>query len=164
MSDITIRKNAPLQPQAIAREADPYRIMRDLLRWEPLGELSGLWPEARAAVFAPAFEVKETVDSYVFRADVPGVLEQDLSVTMTGNRLSISGGRREEAEQQSDTYYASERAYGSFNRSYTLPDGADGEHVHADLKNGVLSVVVPKKPGVQAKRIAVKTGEKGLKA
>ena len=79
----------------------------------------------------------------------------DLEIALTGNRLTISGKREQEKHEQGDTYYASERSYGSFSRAFTLPDGTDGENVKAELKNGVLEVVVPKKPEVQPRKITI---------
>jgi HSP20 family protein len=70
--------------------------------------------------FVPDFEVKETKEGFVFKADVPGIKEKDLEITMTGNRLTISGKREAEMEERSDTYYACERSYGSFTRAFTL--------------------------------------------
>src|SRR5262249_47223344 len=112
----------------------------------------------------PSFEVKETKDSYLFKADLPGVKEEELDISLTGNRLTVSGQRQEEKKDEGETYYAYERRYGTFSRAFTLPDGVDAEHVQAGLKDGVLTVVVPKKPEVQPKRIQVKAAAKGEKA
>ena len=158
MADITVRKsngNAPQAPAQITRELNPFRAMREMLRWDPFQEMAPMWPAELPGEFSPAFEVKENQESYLFKADVPGVKESDIEVTLTGNRITISGQRNEEKEEKTDTYYSCERKYGSFSRSYTLPDGADLEHVHADLKTGVLTVAVPKLPQVQPKKIAV---------
>jgi|CXWL01.1.fsa_nt_gi HSP20 family protein len=166
MSDITVRRNNGNQPSALSRETDPFRMVRDLFRWDPFKEMAPAWPtqEWQGAAFAPAFEVKETKDTYLFKADVPGLKEADVDVTITGNRLNVSGKREEEKEERGDTYYACERSYGSFSRSFTLPEGADLEHIHADMKAGVLTLAVPKKPTVQAKKIAVSSGEKSPKS
>src|SRR5262245_43358340 len=80
------------------------------------------------------------------KADVPGVKESDLDVTLTGNRLTISGKREAERKEQTETYYAYERSYGDFTRAFTLPDGIDTNSVVADLKDGVLTVSVRKTP------------------
>jgi HSP20 family protein len=80
---------------------------------------------------------------------------------MTGNRLTISGKREAEVEERTDTYYACERSYGSFTRAFTLPEGTDGgDRIRADLKEGVLTLLLPKKPELQPKRIEVKVAEK----
>ena len=134
---------------------DPFEIMQDVMRWEPLRELYRAGAEAG---FLPTFDVKETKDAYVFKADLPGVRNEDMDISLTGNRLTISGERNEEKEEKGETYYSCERKYGSFSRSYTLPEGADGEHIHAELNAGVLTVGVPKLPAIQAKKITVKSG------
>jgi HSP20 family protein len=89
--------------------------MRDLLRWDPFAELG---PSA-AGAFVPAFDVKETKDAYMFTADLPGVKESDLELSLTGNRLTISGKRDEEKKAQDERWYAYERSYGSFSRTFT---------------------------------------------
>jgi HSP20 family protein len=121
---------------------------------------------APEAAFVPAFDVKETKDSFIFKADMPGVDEKDLEITITGDRLLVSGKRESEKQEGNERFFTYERSFGSFSRAFTLPEGVDSEHVQADLKNGVLSLVLPKKPEVQPKRIAVGTGEKkeGAKA
>ena len=134
---------------------DPVRLMRDMLRWDPFREIEAVLSPADVRGFAPTFEVTETKDAYLFRADLPGVKERDLEISLTGTRLAISGHREQESREQSDTLYASERAYGSFTRAFTLPEGVDGDNVTADLKSGVLTLTVPKKPEVQPKKIAI---------
>jgi HSP20 family protein len=85
-----------------------------------------------------------------------------------GNRLSVSGKREPEQVAESDTFYASERSYGSFTRTFTLPEGANLDQVRADLKDGVLTLQVPKNAEVQPRRAPIKSakngGEKQLKA
>jgi HSP20 family protein len=142
----------------VARRAeagfDPFRIM-DALFGEPFGTLD-TFNGARG--FAPTFEVKETKDAYVFKADLPGIPEKDVDIQMTGNVLTVSGERRQENVQEGERYFAIERGYGRFTRSFSLPDGTDAENVSAELKEGVLTVRVPKRPEVQAKKIAIGGG------
>ena len=152
-----IRRNQNQEPAVTAGAWDPFRLMRDMLRWDPYRELDPVFGAGERA-FAPTFEVKETKDAYVFRADLPGVKDSDLEISLTGNRLSISGRREQERHEQGDTFYASERAYGSFTRAFTLPEGIDGDNVNADLKNGVLTLSVPKKPEVQPRKVTINTG------
>jgi HSP20 family protein len=141
---------------------DPFRMMQELMRWEPLGELAGTEP----AAFLVPFEVKETGDAYVFKADLPGIKEEDLDISLTGSRLTISGKRESEERRDDERYFAYERTYGTFSRSFTLPEGIDTEHVQAELKHGVLTLALPKKPEVQPKRISVRpaSGKKEEKA
>ena len=161
MSEISVqRRNGGEAPAPSARrELEPFRLMRDLLRWDPFQEIRPIW-SGDVTAFSPAFDVKETKDSFVFKADLPGIKEQDLEVTATGSRLTISGKREAEKEEKDDTYYAYERSYGSFSRSFTLPEHADTAHVKAELKSGELTVVVPKSPAAVAKRIPVASGDK----
>jgi HSP20 family protein len=154
-NDVTIQKQTGPSTPALARSTwDPFQSMRELFRWDPF-QLGALSPFQPSSSFAPEFDVKETKESFVFRADLPGVAEKDLQVQLSGNRLSVSGKRESEKTEQNDTYYASERSYGSFTRSFTLPEGIDADKAHADLKNGVLSIAIPKRPEAQPRKINV---------
>ncbi len=136
-----------------SRTVDPFRMMRDLMRWDPFAEMA---PAAGGAAFVPSFDVKETKDAYVFTADLPGVKEGDLDVSLTGSRLTISGKREEENREEEERWFAYERSYGSFSRTFTLPEGVDADHVQAELKDGVLRVSIPKKPELKPRRIELK--------
>lgn len=159
MGTIAVQKDAgprvPASARPLAREWDPFRAMRELLRWEPFAEMAPSFRSLEGAAFAPDFEVKETKDAFVFTADVPGVKEGDLDIRLTENRLSISGSRESEKTEKGDQFYATERSYGSFTRSFTLPEGVQADKIGADLKGGVLTLVVPKKPEAQPKKIDV---------
>ena len=156
MANIAVSKEAPRTVPSIW---DPFRAMRDLMGWDPFREMVPSVPSVSALVpsFEVSFDVKETPESYVFRADVPGVKESDLSVTLTGSRLNVSGKREAERKESSDTYYCYERSYGDFSRTFTLPEGVDANTVHADLRDGVLTVSIMKNASSQAKRIAIKS-------
>ncbi len=163
MADIQIHKNnGGSTPQPIttrenfaARRFEPFRMMRDLFRWDPFQEMAPVFTPDWPATFTPDFEVKETKGAYIFKADLPGLKQSDIDVSFTGNRLTVTGNRNEETEDKGDTYFAYERKYGSFSRSYTLPEGIDHDHIRADLSAGVLTIAVPKTAEVQAKKIAV---------
>jgi HSP20 family protein len=155
MANITRRQGQ----QPMEREWDPSRSLREWLGWDPFGEMMpmrGLGDQS----FVPQFDVKETNDAFVFKADLPGVKENDLDISLTGNRLTISGRRESEHKEgeEGSRYYCYERTSGTFSRSFTLPEGIDPEHVKADLKDGELELVVPKKPEVQPKRISLGRG------
>jgi len=161
MSNVLIRKQGedrPTRTSGAEAATDPWRAMRSLLSWDPFREMA-TFPvfDERALGFTAAFDIKETKDAYSFKADLPGIQEKDLDVTMTGNRLTVTGKREQEKEDRTDRYYAYERTYGSFTRSFTLPDGADVEKLRASLEQGVLTITVPKKAEVQPKKIAVKS-------
>ena len=159
-----IRRKSEVSP-AVAGEWDAFRVMRDLLRWDPFREMSFVGgARDEGGQYVPSFDVKETKDAYMFKADLPGIKESDLDISLTGNRLTVSGKREAEEKQEGDTWYTYERTYGTFTRSFTLPEGADAEHVTANLKDGVLNLIIPKLPEVQPKRIQVKAGAEKEKA
>ena len=158
-----IRRRQETAP-SVSREWDPWRMMNDLLRWDPFREMGFIRPGVEEGQFLPTFDVRETKDAYIFKADLPGVKESDLDISITGNRLTVSGKREAEEKQEGDTWYAYERSYGSFTRSFTLPEGIDPDHVRAELKEGVLALHVPKRPEVQPKRVQLKSGSEKEKA
>lgn len=157
MANLTIRSGNPNLPARPTAEAEwaPLRMMRDLLRWDPFREMAPVLSEEQGLGFIPAFEVKESADGYTFKADLPGVRPEDLDITVTGNRLSVSGKREGEKEEQGETYYTYERSYGKFARAFTLPESADCNQVTADLRDGVLTIVLPKKPEMQARKVSL---------
>jgi HSP20 family protein len=144
-----------------ARLFDPFEVMRDMMRWDPFAEIA---PIAAGTVFAPSFDVKETNEGYVFTADLPGVKESDLELSLTGNRLTISGKREEEKKEEGERWYTYERSYGTFSRSFTLPEGVDADHAEANLKEGVLRVTIPKRPEMKPRKIELKLGAPKEKA
>ncbi|HEX6835662.1 MAG TPA: Hsp20/alpha crystallin family protein [Polyangia bacterium] len=142
---------------------DPFDVMREMLTLDPLRALfgSGAMREMPMATFLPQFEVRETKDAYVFKGDLPGVRDEDLDITMAQNRLTISGKREMEHRDEQDRYYAYERSYGSFTRTFTLPTDIDESHVEAELREGVLTLRIPKSPEQQPKKVQVKTSGGG---
>jgi HSP20 family protein len=160
MANIVRRNEGAQQPQhpALAsRGWDPFEIMREMLTLEPLRQL-GMHPHLGRMQFMPTFDVKETGDRYIFKADLPGLRDSDVEISLDNNRLTISGHRDAEEVNESDRYYAVERSHGSFNRSFTLPTGIDGDKVTAELKDGVLMIEVPKAPEAQPRKVQVKGG------
>lgn len=157
MANVAVHKDngnkVSIQPR---REWNPFQMLRDVLRNDPFTEMVPAWFGEESAAYLPAFDVKETPQAFIFKADLPGVKEADLDVRLAQNRLMIRGKREEEKSEKGDTFYTYERSYGSFTRSFTLPEGVDAEKVKAELKEGVLTIDVPKKPEIQPKKISVK--------
>jgi HSP20 family protein len=122
------------------------------MRWDPFQELG---TRRGAYDLAPAFEVRETKDGYVFSGDLPGIPEDSVELSIAGNQLTISGHRQEETREDGERVHMYERRYGTFSRTFALPDGVDGEHIEAKLEHGVLTVTVPKKPEVKPRRISL---------
>ena len=159
--NIAVRRNGDLpqtQQQSRGTEWEPWRVMRALLSWDPFREMSPSLPYFGSSEdqLVAAFDVKDTPEAYVFQADVPGLKEKDLEIQVSGNRLTIRGKREAEHKEPGHTYYTYERSYGSFARVFTLPESADVDKVAADLKDGVLTVSVPKKASEKPRTIAVK--------
>jgi HSP20 family protein len=133
---------------------EPLDVMRQMLEWDPFREMAPrAWLGSEA--FAPHFDVKETREGYVFKADLPGIEEKDLDVSITGTRLTVSGKREPEKVNEDETWYACERRSGSFSRTFTLPEGIDSDHIEAQLRNGVLTVHLPKTPEVKPRKISL---------
>jgi len=158
MANLVKRENREVARSASPEyRLDPFRMMDALLRRDPFrGDLGGFNQDLD---FVPRFDVKEIKDAYVIKADLPGLRDEDVDVSLSGNLLTISGKRQEEHREEGESYYAMERSSGTFARSFTMPDGVDGTSVTADLKNGVLTVQIPKKPEAQPKRIAIGKGD-----
>lgn len=159
MSNIAVHRQPEQQGQLASAAPEwpsPFRLWRDMLRWDPFAQMlpSG-WDEERA-LFNPDFDIKETKAAFIFKADLPGVESKDLDIQMTDNRLTVRGKRSQEKEEKTETSYRCERSFGSFSRAFTLPTSVDADKVDADLKNGVLTISVTKKPEAQSKQVAVK--------
>jgi len=131
---------------------------------------SGFWPSlaepfrqmgARIADWiAPASEASSAENAYKISVELPGVAPEDIELAVEDGVLTLKGEKRTSREEKGETWYFSERQYGAFSRSFRLPPDADGDKVEADLKDGVLSVRVPKKSASSGpkSRIAIKTG------
>jgi len=109
------------------------------------------------ADWMPAVDVIEEKDRFVLRADVPGVKPEDIDVNMENGMLTVSGQRVEEKNDAIEGMRRVERSSGRFYRRFSLPDTANAEEISAKSSNGILEVVIPKQPQVQARRIAVQT-------
>jgi HSP20 family protein len=144
---VVARRMQPMAAQALRKEGAMANIIKNSGRdveWSPMFD-----------VWNPSFDVTESKDAYVFTADVPGVRQDDLEITTSGNRIQITGKRESASENTSDTVYTYERQYGTFTRSFTLPEGADFEHAKSELSEGVLTLVIPKLASAQAKKIPI---------
>ena len=109
------------------------------------------------ADWVPAVDIVEEKDRYVLRADVPGVKPEDIDVNMENGVLSVAGERHEESTEEAKGMRRVERISGKFYRRFNLPDTADAEEISARSANGILEVVIPKQPEIQARRITVES-------
>jgi HSP20 family protein len=129
---------------------DPFQLARELFAWDPFAG------SRQVSAYVPPFEVKETNEAFVLKADVPGVPESDLDIAVHNNILTVSGTRQAEQRQEGDSFALYERQYGSFTRSFSLPDTADGERVEAKLDSGVLTLTIWKRAEAKPRKIALK--------
>jgi HSP20 family protein len=106
--------------------------------------------------FEPSIDVRANESEVVFLCDVPGVKQDDLEITLENHVLTIKGTRRFERRDQEQVMLG--RAYGSFRRAFTLPDGLDEENLVANLADGVLTVRIPKHPKAKPRKIQIGTG------
>lgn len=115
---------------------------------------------SRVGAWTPAVEVSETNDAMVLTAELPGLEEQHLKISIEDNVLSISGEKEQEITDAPPTkaYYVTERYYGAFQRSFALPRTVDVEHVKAVFDKGVLSITLPKLPQAKGRQINVSKG------
>jgi HSP20 family protein len=108
-----------------------------------------------AADWAPAVDIREKQDRFEIRADLPGMVAEDIDVSLDNGVLHISGERRAEPRSEDDGIQRIERTCGSFSRRFTMPDTADAEGIKARASNGILEVSIPKLPEPKARRIKV---------
>ena len=148
MSLVTRHNESTTPARHIAR--DPFQVARDLLSWDPF------FSARHVSAYVPAFEVKETSEAFVLKADVPGVAEPELDIAVHNSVLTVSGTRHAEERKEGDSFALYERQYGSFSRSFSLPETADGERVDAKLDSGVLTLTIWKKAEAKPRKIALK--------
>ena len=106
--------------------------------------------------WSPLVDITEDDKEYIVKAELPDIKKEDVKVNVENGQLTISGERKFEKEEKGKKYHRIERSYGSFLRSFTLPEGVSGEKVAADFKDGVLQVHLPKDEKAKPKAIEVK--------
>ena len=154
--------------------------MTVLTRWEPFREFTTLQDRMNrlfrdsfdgreesltTSTFAPAVDVYEDEHNVTLKIEVPGVEEKDIDVRVENHTLTVHGERKFEKEEKEENYRRVERQYGSFTRSFTLPNTVDTENVSANYDKGVLKIKLAKKAEAKPKQIKVNVGsEKALDA
>lgn len=136
---------------------DPWKELRSLE--ERMGDaLSTDLKKDIFTTFTPSINTREGKFAYHIDVDLPGVKKEDISVKIENNVLTLKGERKTKEEVKKEDYYKRESSFGSFTRSFTLPDNVDSENIHAENKDGVLEITLPKKEGKNksAKEIKVK--------
>jgi len=144
-----------------------------ITKWEPIKDLltlqdrmnrlfddsvRGLRPGEEAmgtAIWIPAVDIYETENEVVVKAELPEINQKDIDIQIENNTLVLRGERKFEKDTKRENFHRIERAYGSFARSFTLPNTIDQEKIHADYKDGVLKIVMPKREEIKPKQIKV---------
>lgn len=105
--------------------------------------------------WVPPVDIQETEDGYKLQAELPGLTKDDVQITLENNVLRLSGERKLEKDAQKEGYHRIERTYGSFARSFALPQQVNGEAVQAAFDNGVLTITVPKAETAKPRKISI---------
>jgi HSP20 family protein len=144
--------------------------MSNLTRWEPMREMMTL-REAMDQLFndaftrprgtsgisvVPAFDLYETADEVVVKANLPGMKAEDVQISVTNGVLTLRGEVKQESEKKDATWHMVERRYGSFERSVVLPTDVESDKAKADFENGVLTINLPKAETVKPRTINIK--------
>lgn len=165
-SNVALKKEEQAPERKDAREWEPFETLRrqvdrmfdDFGRgfslWRPFGgslfDARPSWPTDETWPKAPAVDLVEREKDYEISAELPGMDEKNIDVKLSNGVLTIKGEKKEEKEEKKKDYYLSERRYGSFQRSFQLPEGIDEDKIQASFEKGVLTITLPK--GVEAQK------------
>lgn len=138
LEDMSERLNRILQRPLLGRTADAGRERLTVPDW------------------APPVDIIETPEEFVLKADLPEINKEEVKVTVENGVLSIAGERKQEKEEKGKRYHRIERSYGSFLRTFTIPDNVDETKVRAEFKDGILNLRLPKTEKAKPKAIDVK--------
>ena len=146
-----------------------------ITRWDPIRELADLSSRVNSIFeetaakdgavgsnFVPPVDVYEDENAIVLKIEVPGVKTEDLDIRLENNHLTVKGERKFESEEKKENYLRVERRYGSFVRSFTLPNTIHSDKVDASYVDGVLEITLEKRPEAQPKQIKVNVGQKTI--
>jgi HSP20 family protein len=144
----------------------------ELMPWRPLGgltslrrEMDDLWNQfftefpvlkRHEGEWAPSVDISENKESFIVQAELPGVEQKDVNVTISGNMLTVKGEKKKEEEKKDEHHHSVERYYGSFQRSFQLPANVQTDKIEATFDKGVLKVTLPKTEEAKKKEIEIK--------
>ena len=129
-----------------------------LIKWQSpslFDSFEDLWCISQEAGWSPAVDIYENKDSLVIKAELPGIEQDKIDVSVQGDLLTIKGERKKESEVKEENYYRLERVSGSFQRSFTLPANVDATKISAAYKGGILELKVPKAEEAKPKQIKI---------
>ena len=163
---VTTKPTTPKPPVSISGGIDEWfdELARGMVVSPFFRRALGLDPFRRmekvAGVLMPDIDVTENEKELRIAAELPGINEKDVEIELSGSQLTVRGEKKEEHEESKKDYHVSERRYGSFRRTLQVPDTVDANKIVAEMKNGVLTVVLPKteKAKKQARKISVTKG------
>lgn len=147
---ITGNSQNPDQPEPNPMPS-PYRLFEDFFNNWAMRSAS----TQRQENWKPPVDVLERDNNLIIRAEIPGVDERDIELKLDGRTLTVKGERKAETEGSGCTYHRIESFYGTFSRSFDLPDSVDTEKISAACRNGVISVTIPQKPEVRSRTIKI---------
>ena len=142
-----------------------------IVKWDPFREMEDMFDRYTKAVgwprrgsqelmatgdWSPRVDISETDHEFIIKAEIPEVKKEDVKVTVDNNVLTIRGERKQEKEEKGKKFHRVERYYGTFARSFTLPENVDQAKIEASFKDGMLNLRLPKTAEVRAKEIEVK--------
>ena len=152
---MNIKKMVPWRRERALAQRDPFALLRR--------EMNSLFDDffspgavGPLEVFTPQVDVKDTGREVQVTAELPGLDEKDVEITLSGDTLTISGEKKEEKEEKDEERYHLERTYGAFRRTLPLPCEVDPDRATASYKKGVLTITLPKTAAATSKKIAVK--------
>lgn len=161
MTNLSVRQNRRAAP---TRQYmwDPFESFRSLWAMDPFTTLERAVEGRRPQVeFSPSFDIIERDEAFVLKADLPGVREEDLDVSVMGNQLTVSGSRHAEERKEGENLYMYERSYGDFSRTFTLPNQVSTDEIEAKLEHGELTINVPKRAEAKPRKIPLGERIKG---
>lgn len=140
---------------------DPFRELEDISR--QLNRVFGRFPSRfetdrelmAMADWTPSVDISETDTEYVIKGEIPGVKKEDVKITLENGLITLRGERKQEKEEKDKKFHRIERSYGSFVRSFRLPDNVDENAVKAEFKDGMINVTLPKTAKSKAKSVDV---------
>ena len=145
---MTLGKLTPIFSELASTRDRLNRIFGHDDVWEPGNALM-------TTDWLPAVDVAETENAFTIRAELPGIEPKDVSVTVDNNVLTVKGERHADTEIKKENYYRMERAYGTFSRSFSLPEFVDAGTVNAEFKNGLLVLTIPKKAAAKSRTVEI---------
>lgn len=166
-------KKTQSAPAPVPATSDPWRVLRNEMdrlfdrfsggfgmpSFRRMFDWESPFQGSSFSVSAPAVDVSEDEKAYKICAELPGLEAKDIDIQINNDMLTIKGEKRQEQERKDQNFHMTERSYGSFQRSFALPDGVDRDKITADLQKGVLTLTLPKSAEAQkpAKKIEVKS-------